>query len=115
MKKPYILITAVAAWGLGDTAAAWVGRPLGRRKINIRFADHNKSWEGSAAMALVSFAASLAVLLLMKVYAPFTAVLASLLVACTSAYAEMISKNGLDTVTVPAANILVLWLFSLIS
>ena len=115
MKKPYILITAVAAWGLGDTAAAWVGRPLGRHKINIRFADHNKSWEGSAAMMVVSFAASLAVLLLMNVYAPLTAVLASLLVACTSAYAEMISKNGLDTVTVPAANILVLWLFSLIS
>jgi len=115
LKKPYILVTATLAWGLGDIAAAWVGRPYGRHKIKLSVADNNKSWEGSAAMAAVAFAASFVSLLLFSPYRGLQALTVALITALVSSFAEMVSKGGSDTVTVPAADILALWLISLIS
>ena len=49
-------------WGPGDAAAALVGRAFGRHKISLPHADHHKSWEGSAALAVTSFVIGLACL-----------------------------------------------------
>ncbi len=115
LKKPYILIAAVSAWGLGDIAAAWVGRPFGKHKIRLWFADPLKSWEGSAAMAAVAFAACLVTLLAVSPYTPLQAVMISIVAGIVSSLSEMASKGGLDTVIVPVCNTLVLWLISLVS
>lgn len=112
--KPYILVVSTAAWGLGDIAAAWIGRPLGRHKINLPFADHKKSWEGSIAMAITAFAASLPALLALSPYPLTKAILISLIIAVISSLTEMSSKGGLNTVTVPVANAIVLWIITLI-
>ena len=114
LKKPYIMIASTLAWGCGDIAAAWVGRPFGKHKIKIPFADHNKSWEGSAAMAAVSFIACLVSLLVFSEYTAMQAVLISIVIGIVSSFAEMCSKGGNDTITVPVADVLVLWLISLL-
>ena len=114
LKKPWILIASTAAWGVGDTAAAWVGRPFGKHRIRWRIADPKKSWEGSGAMALSSALSCFAVLMLLDVTSPVRAALWSLTAGCVSAFAEMCSRGGSDTVTVPAAAALALWALSLI-
>ncbi len=114
LQKPYILIASTASWGLGDIAAAWIGRPFGRHKIRLWFADKHKSWEGSIAMAVVAFAACLSSLLLTSLYTGARAVFISLIIAAVSSLTEMASKGGLDTVTVPAADAAVLALLTLI-
>ncbi len=111
--KPYIVIASTAAWGLGDIAAAWVGRPFGKHKIRLKIADPGKSWEGSAAMAAVSALACFTVLLSLRVCPVTTAVFVSLAIGVVSAFAEMCSRGGMDTVTVPAADVLLLWVISL--
>ncbi|MBP3855370.1 MAG: TSUP family transporter [Ruminiclostridium sp.] len=113
--KPYILVAATAAWGLGDIAAAWVGRPFGRHKVRFALADHSKSWEGTGAMAAVSFTACLVSLLLFSPYSVPAAVIISLIVGAVSAFTELCSKGGTDTATVPAADIIVLGLISVIA
>ncbi len=112
LQKPYILIAATAAWGLGDIAAAWVGRPLGKHKIKLKFADPCKSWEGSAAMAVTAFAACYTALRLTAPWSAPQAVCVSLVTAVVAAFVEMISTGGNDTVTVPAAGVLLLALIS---
>ena len=112
LKKTYLLVAATASWGLGDIAAAWVGRPLGKHKISLFFADPNKAWEGSAAMAIVSFLACFISLHLFSPYSTVQILLISLLTGIVSSLSEMASKGGMDTVTVPFANLMVLALIS---
>lgn len=112
LKKTYLLVAATASWGFGDIAAAWVGRPLGKHKISLFFADHNKTWEGSAAMAIVSFLACFISLHLFSPYSTVQILLISLLTGIVSSLSEMASKGGMDTVTVPFANLMVLALIS---
>ena len=78
------------------------------------FADHKKSWEGSIAMAITAFAASLPALLALTSYQMPKAILIALIIAVISSLTEMSSKGGLDTVTVPVANAIVLWIITLI-
>ena len=113
-KKPYIAVASTAAWGLGDIAAAWVGRPFGKHKTGLRIADPAKSWEGSCAMAAVSSLSCFACLLALGAYSPLPAVPVSLAVGLVSSFTELCSRGGVDTVTVPAADAALLWLISLL-
>ncbi|MCD7754149.1 MAG: TSUP family transporter, partial [Clostridiales bacterium] len=94
------VLSAVLAWGLGDEAAALVGKRYGRHKISWRFADSHKSYEGSGAMLCVSF---LAVLLSLTVGGvPLsTALPAAIIGAAAATVIEAVTKKGYDTVTVP--------------
>ena len=112
LHRPFILVAATAAWGIGDIAAAWVGRPFGKHKIRLPFADHKKSWEGSMAMAATAFAACLVSLLVLSPFSSLQAVAVSAVISAVSSLTEMASKGGSDTVTVPVADALVLWLLS---
>ncbi len=102
------VIAAVLAWGLGDEAAALIGKRYGRHKIGWRFADGKKSYEGSGAMLCVSFLAvliSLAAGGVSIMNAVFTAIIS----AAAAAVTEAISKKGYDTVTVPCVSAVVIW------
>ena len=93
---------AIFMWGTGDAAAALVGIPFGKHKVKSRWTDGKKSWEGSAAMLLVSFLSGAGTLLLAQKAALPRALFASGIAALLGAATELFSPSEYDTVTVPA-------------
>lgn len=112
----YVAVVAVMAWGLGDAAAALVGKNFGRRRIRHPRIEGTKTVEGTRAMFLTS---ALAIFLTLLLYAgqPWTLSAAvALLVAPVCALVELFSRRGLDTLTVPvSAGLAVLTLMALFS
>ena len=108
--KPYAAVTAILMWGTGDAAAALVGIPFGKHKVNFKPADGKKSWEGTAAMLLVSFVCGLAVFLLYCHFPIGKAFLPIFAGAVIGSAAELFSPSEYDTVTVPVAILAVLLL-----
>ena len=97
-----LTLACVYAWGVGDAFAALVGKRFGKHKIRLPFADPRKSWEGSGAMFL-SAVVSVMILLTVRGGVGFGGcLLISLLVAAATTYVELITKDGLDTITCPA-------------
>lgn len=97
----YNIVVAVMAWGLGDAAAALVGKAFGRHFIEHRLVEGKKTMEGTLAMFIVS---SLAIFITTMIYAigPWYLCLAiALLVAPVCAIVELFSHRGSDTITVP--------------
>ncbi len=107
--KSYIAAAAILMWGTGDAAAALVGIPFGRHKVNFPPINGGKSWEGTAAMLLVSFLAGCGMLCIWGGY-PYGIIPAVLLGAVTGAATELFSPSEWDTVTVPVAVLAVLLL-----
>ena len=99
--QPYLAAAAILMWGTGDAAAALTGIPFGKHKIRCRFADGKKSWEGSLAMLIVSFATGLAALLLLQGTDWLQALLLAASGALAGAATELFSPSEYDTVTVP--------------
>ncbi len=112
--QAYIAVCAILMWGFGDAAAALVGKRFGKHKTGVKFADPEKSWEGSGAMLAVSFAVGAAAMLLTSGAEWYYCLAAALLASIGGAYTELVTKGGNDTVTVPAANCIVLLLLQLI-
>ena len=106
--QPQLVAAAILMWGAGDAAAALVGIPFGKHKVKTRLTDGKKSWEGSAAMLLVSFAVGLLVLLLSKDYSVPRALLSAGVGALTGTATELFSPSEYDTVTVPVVILAVL-------
>ncbi|MCM1164413.1 MAG: TSUP family transporter [Lachnospiraceae bacterium] len=101
--KPHIVATAVIVWGVGDTMAALIGIKFGRHHVKIPLADPKKTWEGSAAMAVTDLIVCFALLLILSGLPVWKCAVFSLVIAPLSAYAELISHNGSDTVSVPVS------------
>jgi len=108
--EKYLAIASVLAWGLGDAAAALVGKRFGQHYIEGRLVEGRKSLEGTLAMFAVSFIAVIAVL---SVYRPVAwpghiPIAAATAAAC--AVVELYTKEGMDTLTCPfaAAAVLIL-------
>lgn len=93
----------VMAWGLGDAAAALIGKRWGRRKFTQAWLDNKKSVEGTAAMFAFAAAAILATLLAYTGWAWYTSLMVAVVVAPVAAFTELVSKDGTDTITVPLA------------
>ena len=98
---PRLAAASILMWGAGDGAAALVGVPFGRHKVRCRFTDGKKSWEGSAAMLLVSLAVGLSVLLLTWESPWPRALLSAIAGALLGTATELFSPTEHDTVTVP--------------
>jgi len=101
LDQKYLVIAAVMAWGLGDAAAALVGKKYGRHIFEGKQIEGKKSLEGTLAMFAVSFASVLLVLILIspiqwKYFIPL-----SIVTAAVSAMAELFTKDGMDTITCP--------------
>ena len=106
--QPQLAAAAILMWGTGDAAAALVGIPFGKHKVLCRLTDGKKSWEGSLAMLLVSFAAGLLVLkLAQRCGWPQVLILAGC-GALIGAATELFSPSEYDTITVPAMILAVL-------
>ncbi len=98
-----LTMACVYAWGVGDAFAALIGKRFGKHKIKFPFADPRKSWEGSAAMFLSAILSVLTVLLVRGGLDFGNCLLISLIAAVASAYVELFTKDGLDTITCPLA------------
>ncbi|MDE7283416.1 MAG: TSUP family transporter, partial [Lachnospiraceae bacterium] len=110
--KPYDTATAILMWGTGDAAAALVGIPFGKHKVRLKFTDGKKSWEGTAAMFLVSLICGLSVFILYCHFPFWKSLLPIFAGAIVGAATETCSPSEYDTVTVPVAILAVLLLFS---
>lgn len=112
----YVAVVAVLAWGLGDAAAALVGKRFGRRRIRHARIQGAKTVEGTQAMYVT---AGLAIFFTFLFYAghPWhVSLTAALLVAPVCAVVELFSNRGLDTITVPiSAGLAVLILMTFLS
>ena len=98
-----LTLACVYAWGVGDAFAALVGKRFGKHKIRLPFADPRKSWEGSAAMFGTAVLSVLIVLLVRGGLGVGNCLLVALCAAVVTTYVELITKDGLDTITCPAA------------
>lgn len=110
----HIIIASIMAWGFGDATAALVGKVFGKRRIKMRFADGKKTVEGTSAMALVACLAIFITLLLATPYPWYLSLLASIIVAPISALVELISHHGFDTITVPLATAVPLYIIMIL-
>lgn len=111
--KPYIAVTAIIVWGVADTAAALIGKRYGRHPITLPYADHHKTWEGSIAMALASFISGSLTLAIISPLPWYTCFIHALVAAPFSAYTELVTHHGDDTVSVPIIVTIVLIILGL--
>lgn len=98
-------LLAILMWGLGDAAAALIGKRFGHHIVSI--SDGKKTWEGSFAMFLTAFIIGVMVLFQYNLLIMQNVVII-LITACFAAFTELITFNGLDTLTVPVVNLIVL-------
>jgi phytol kinase len=101
--EKYLIIASVLAWGLGDAAAALVGKRFGRHHIKGRLVEGCKSLEGTLAMFAVSFVSVMAVLMVHGAVKWYAYVPVSVLTAAVCAVVELYTKDGMDTLTCPLA------------
>ncbi len=97
----YVIAVAIMAWGLGDAAAALIGKAFGRRRIIHFLIDKGKTFEGTVAMAVF---AALGIFITLVTYGGqswYVSLLIAVLVAPLCGVIELISKRGIDTLTVP--------------
>lgn len=108
LKDKYLLLASIYAWGIGDAFAALIGKRYGKHKIQWKYADSHKSYEGSFAM-FVSSVCSVFIILSLR---GGLSIMNRLVVACLTAFVctmvELCTNNGLDTVTCPTAAMIVL-------
>ena len=105
--NPHAAATSILMWGVGDAAAALVGIPFGKHKVNIGPMSGKKSWEGSYAMFLISTLVGLGVLWLHFGYSADKSLLCALTMAAAGTVTEMISPSEWDTVTVPVTMLII--------
>ena len=104
--KPYVIAVGVLPMAYGDAAASAVGEKWGRRRYRL-FAE--KSFEGSAAMFLVTFISLAASAAYFSMFYPpsiMDNVLVFLAVALVATAAEGFSPLGFDNLTVPFFSVL---------
>lgn len=99
----YLVIASVLAWGLGDAAAALVGKRFGRHYIEGKLVEGRKSLEGTLAMFAVSFVSVMAVLLARGSVEWYVTIPTAAVTAAVCAVVELYTKGGMDTLTCPFA------------
>lgn len=108
LQERYLVLACMYAWGVGDAFAALVGKQFGKHKIRMKYVDPKKSVEGSLAMFVTSSVAVLAVLVMRGGLHPAGYALIPVAGAAAATMVEMVTPNGMDTVTCPTAAMLVM-------
>lgn len=106
--RPEFASASILMWGVGDAAAALIGIPFGKHKIRFRFTDGKKSWEGSIAMMSAAMLCGFCILFCGFDHSLSSAIILSLTGALFGTVTEMFTPSEYDTVSVPAAILLVL-------
>lgn len=101
--QKYFIIASVLAWGLGDAAAALVGKRFGRHYLEGKLIEGRKSLEGTIAMFVVSFVSVLVVLLVNSLLKWHGYIQIAVVTAAVCSVVELFTKGGMDTLTCPLA------------
>jgi len=101
-----LVLASVYAWGFGDAAAALVGKRFGKHKIQGWHLNGKKSYEGTISMFLVSFVCVLIILLSQGKMSWYECTIISGVTAFVSAGVELYSRDGIDTITCPIADMI---------
>lgn len=106
--RPHLLVASLMPMTWGDALAAVVGQRIGQRRYTV--AGSTRSLEGSVVLFLISWAATLAPLLLLAPGGldPVAAVGAAAATALGAVVIEALSPWGIDNLTVPAVSALML-------
>jgi len=107
-KDPYLVLAAIYAWGIGDAAAALIGKKFGKHKIHWKYVDGKKSFEGSTAMFVASFLTVAVILMIRGALPAIGYIIIPAVTAAASALSELYSKNGMDTIFCPLSAMAVL-------
>lgn len=83
--------------------AALVGKRWGRRRLRGRWLDGKKTAEGTLAMVAFATAAAFLTLLGYTGWPWHVCLAVAVLVAPVAALTELVTRNGMDTITVPFA------------
>lgn len=110
----FIAVAALMAWGPGDAAAAIVGHKYGKHHLSGKWIEGVKSVEGTIAMGITSFICTFATLYFLSGFSLVQILDLCLIIAPVSAFVELYTKHGLDTITVPIAASLILGAAALI-
>ncbi|NLJ56576.1 MAG: phosphatidate cytidylyltransferase [Firmicutes bacterium] len=102
-KWHYMVAVAVLTWGLGDAAAALVGKFFGKINIVHRWVEGAKTLEGTAAMTVTAFLVIMIILFACSGLPWFVCLLIALVAAPVCGAVELFSRRGTDTLTVPLA------------
>lgn len=108
LNDKYLALASFYAWGIGDAAAALVGKKFGKHKINWRGLDGKKSFEGTISMFGISCITVFVILMCRGGLGILSCIIISLIVGVVSAVSELYAKNGNDTVICPFAAMVVL-------
>jgi len=98
-----LVLTCVFAWGLGDAAAALVGKRFGRNFLEGRLIEGRKTVEGTLTMFFVSFLSVLFFLQLRGDLSLLASLPIAVLTAAACAVVELYTLKGYDTITCPFA------------
>lgn len=99
--KPEFAAIGILVMTWGDGFAALIGQRFGKHSYQLW--DMKKSWEGSSAMAAISFTVC-ALILLGTIGNIWQVWLISLVVGLSAATLEAFSKFGIDNLTVPISS-----------
>ncbi len=108
---PQYTVIGILVMTWGDGLAAVIGQRFGKHPYRIL--GINKSWEGSAAMAIATFVVTFGILAL-TIGSYAQAFICGLLVALVATTLEAFSKFGLDNLTVPIASSLFCYVYNTI-
>ncbi|MBE5782049.1 MAG: phosphatidate cytidylyltransferase [Clostridiales bacterium] len=104
----YLALASFYAWGIGDAAAALIGKKYGKHKIHAPGLDGKKSYEGTVSMFITSWISVVSILIWRGGMGAASCVIIGAIVGAVSAVAELYSKNGNDTVICPLAAMIAL-------
>lgn len=104
----YIALAVIMAWGLGDAAAALIGKKYGKRHMEGKYIDGKKTFEGSLAMFIVSFIVIGIILAVNTELSWYANLIISFVTAIVNSLVELNTKHGLDTITCPISIVLVM-------
>ena len=109
---PHLMVASLMPMTWGDALAAVVGQRIGQRRYSV--AGSTRSLEGSVAMFLVSWVATLVALVLLAPgpVDPATAMGAAATTALGAVLVEAFSPWGIDNLTVPVISAVVLVLMA---
>lgn len=110
----FIAVAALMAWGPGDAAAAIIGRKYGKHHLSGKWIEGVKSVEGTIAMGVTSFICTFVTLCCLSGFSMVQILNLCLIIAPVSAFVELYTKHGLDTITVPISASLILGAAALI-
>ena len=110
----YIILAGVLGWGIGDALAALVGKQKNSIVIETKMLSTKKTIQGSFAMFLGSTIVIFLVLFLVGnkdwIYSLITALVAGII----GTFVELYTKDEWDTLTLPPALMVILYVASLI-